>query len=296
MKRLLTGLTAALVVAALATGAARADTSYSDPAGDVFATNPAVVGIDLTAVEVSNTPDGTITFRVTIANAQTLPVLGAVGVGLDLDKNLDTGDDGMEAVAAYVRDPFGRESLVFERWSAAEGELVEVRTTAMSAGFSQGVFTWTVPRSELLDTSGFGFAVVSLVMAPDLVNFAADVAPNSTQLWVYDLVGLAPPPPPPTLSASNPTGSPPRPAAGKRFTTSVVVTRSDTGETVTSGTVACVIRVGAARIPAVGRFENGRARCVTLVPRAAKGKNLRGTMSIGALGASVKKSFAFRVA
>ncbi len=296
MKSLLAGLTAALAIAALATGAARADTSYSDPAGDVFATNPAVVGLDLTAVEVSNTPDGTITFRVTIANAQTLPVLGAVGVGLDLDKNLDTGDEGFEAFALYVRDPFGRESLAFQRWSPIDGELVEMPTTGMSASFSQGVFSWTVPRSKLLDTSGFAFVVVSLVFTPDLVNFAADIAPDSNQLWVYDLVGLAPPPPPPTLSASNPTGSPPKPVAGKRFTASVVVTRSDTGEAMTSGTVSCAVRVGTARVAAVGRFRGGRVQCAMTVPRNAKGKMLRGTITVDALGASVKKPFSFRVA
>ena len=295
MKSLLAELTTALAIAALAAGAAQADTSYSDPVGDMYATSPVVVGLDLTAVEVSNTPDGTITFRATIANAQTLPVLGAIGVALDLDKNLDTGNDGLEALAVYFKDPFGRESLEFERWSATEGELVEVPTTAMSASFSEGVFSWTVPRSDLLDTDGFAFGVLTLVFAPDLANFAADVAPDSDQLWVYDLVGLAPPPPPPTLSASNPTGTPRRPLAGKRFTASVIVTRSDTGETMTSGTVACVVRVGTARVPAAGRFRGGRAQCAMTVPRNAKGRALRGTMTIGAVGASVKKPFSFHV-
>lgn len=295
MKSLLAALSTALAIAALAAGAARADMSYSDPAGDVLATNPAVVGLDVTAVELSNTPDGTIAFRVTIANARTLPVLGAIGVALDLDKNLDTGDHGVEALALYLKGPFGEESLEFVRWSATEGELVVVPTTAMSASFSEGVFTWTVPRSELLDTSGFAFGVLTLVFAPDLTNFAADAAPDSDQLWVYDLVGLAPTLPPPTLSTSNPTGAPPKPVAGKRFTTSVVVTRSDTGETMTSGTVACVVRVGTARVPAAGRFRGGRAQCAMTVPRNAKGRALRGTMTIGAVGASVKKPFSFHV-
>ena len=68
MKRWLASLAVALALAALCAAVASADELFEDPAGDNQGVAP-----DVTTVEVSNTADGTITFRITIANYQTLP-------------------------------------------------------------------------------------------------------------------------------------------------------------------------------------------------------------------------------
>lgn len=284
MKRL---LISALAVAALATGAARAGTAYTDPVGDQL-NSPSLVAPDITAVEVSNTPEGLVTFVITIAGSQPLPRFSGVAIALDLDRDPSTGDEGAEAFIGYIVDLLGAGQLAFDRWDGSE--LVEVEQTTATARFADGVVTITVPRAELLGTGGFAFAVVSLLT--NLSEVALDIAPNEG-VWTYDL-GL-PPAPPPTLAAAKPSGAPAKPRAGKPFVVSSVVTRSDTGAVVSDGSVACAVRVGSARVRAAGRFRNERAQCAITVPKTAKGKVVRGTMTIRSLESSVVRSFSFRV-
>jgi len=291
----LVALAVAVAVVVLSVGAALAAT-FSDPVGDtIVAPEGADVSTlsipDITAIEVTNTPDGVVTFKVTLT-AQTLSPISIVGLVLDLDKNPDTGDEGDEAELAWAVGPLGVSELVFARWDGAG--LVEVTTTSATGSFSGGVVAITVPRSELLDTRGFTFGVVAITLKPDLSTLVFDLAPDSEDPFLYDLEGLLPPPPP-TLSADGLGGIPTRPRAGKQFIVSTLVTRSDTGDLVGTGSVACAARVGAARIKETGRFRQQNAQCVMTVPRKAKGKVLRGTMTIRAAGATLKKSFSFRV-
>lgn len=287
---------AVVVFACLLAGGALAAT-FSDPVGDTFvapsgADASSVTPVDITGLEVTNTAAGLVTFRITVT-AQTLPRLSSLDVVLDLDKNVATGDEGADASLGLLVLPDGTTAFSFDRWNGTE--LVDVTTTTTAAAsFTAGVLTITVPRSELLDTRGFDFVGIGLAFTTDLSVVVLDVAPDTEQPFSYDLVGL-PPPPPPKLSASKPVGAPGRPTAGKAFSVSSLVKRQDTGATLTSGTVACVVRVGTARIRAVGRFSGGRARCALTVPRTAKGKTLRGTMTIRSAGGRVAASFSFRV-
>jgi hypothetical protein len=76
---------------------------------------------------------------------------------------------------------------------------------------------------------------------------------------------------------------------------SSTITRSDTFETVSAGSVVCVVRAGATRVRAVGRFRGGSAQCAMTVPKSASRKTLRGTITVSALDTSVSKPFSFRV-
>lgn len=285
----------AAVVACLLAGGAQAVT-FNDPVGDTIvlpegADVSTVTRLDISTVDVTNTPAGVLTFRVNV----TSPTIGPatiVSVDLDLDRNTATGDEGVEAILTYVVNPDGSTSLDFERWNGSA--LAPVTTTMATASFAAGIVTFTVPRSELEDTRGFNFESFAIAFRSDLMAFVADVAPNTTQPYSYDLTGLAPPPPP-RLTASRAVGAPVRPTAGRAFSVSTVVKRQDTGATLRTGTVACVVRVGTARVRAVGRFSGGRARCALTVPRTARGKTLRGTMTIRAADATVRVNFSFRV-
>lgn len=286
-----------LISACIAAGAALAAT-FSDPVGDTIvipqgADVTGVTPVDLTSIDVTNTPDGLVTFRITVSN-QTLPPNAILGAVLDADRNASTGDEGIEIIIDYVVLPNLTAELVLARWNGTD--LVEAPTTA-TASFAAGVLTITVPRSDLANTLGFNFEIVSLVFRADLQAAIADVAPDTTTPFTYELTGIAPPAPPaaPRLTASKPTGVPARPRAGRRFSVSAGVTRQDTGAAVTSGNVACNVRVGAARVRAAGRFSGGRARCTMTVPRTAKGKTLRGTITIRSAGATVTRAFSFRV-
>jgi hypothetical protein len=284
MRRTLTLLASVVATAAIATGAAGAGTTFTDPTGDQFNT-PSFVAPDITTVAVSNTPDGRITFEIGIANYPALPRLSGVAIGLDLDKDPATGDDGAEAFLGYIVDLIGDGGLAFDRWDGEDS--VEVEQTTATATYANGLATITVPRAELFDTKGFDFQVVTLIT--DFIQIAVDYAPNDG-MWTYDLE-LAPV----TLAASKPTGSP-KPHAGAPFVVSSVVTRSDTGGVVTEGAVNCAVRIGSARLRATGRFRDGRAQCAMTIPKTAKGKQVRGTLTVQAVEASVATPFAFRVA
>jgi hypothetical protein len=288
MRRSLATLATAFAVAALAAAVASADQSFEDPAGDNQGIAP-----DITAVDVSNTPDRNITFRITIANYAALPPPPGARAHLtlffDLDKNEGTGEFGMEAQAVFVNLLVNNGAVNFWRWDGSA--MVDVPETNMSSSLSAGVLTFTINRSELLEITGFVFAIQALTFV-DGVGPHFDHAPEG-EPWIYDLV--FPPPPPPTLSATKPIGTPARPVAGRRFTVSSLITRSDTGEAVTSGPVTCVARTGNTRLRTQGRFRSGRAQFVMVVPRAARAKTLRGTMTIRAAGASVTRAFSFPV-
>jgi hypothetical protein len=288
LKRSLAALAIPLAVAALSAAAASADSSFEDPAGDTLGAAP-----DLTTVAVSNSPGGDITFQTTVANYQALPPPPSARVHLalflDLDENESTGELGNEAEAVFVNILVNNGAVDFRRWDGSQ--MVDVPETNMSSSLSAGVLTFTVNRTELLNVTGFAFRVQALTFV-DGGGPRFDLAPDEGY-WNYDLV--FPPPPPPTLSASKPVGTPTRPVAGRRFTVRSTVTRSDTGEAVTAGSVKCNVRVGAARLRADGRFRAGRAQCVMAVPLRARGKTLRGSMTVRAAGASVTKPYSFRI-
>lgn len=285
---------AALGLVALFAGAALA-ASFSDATGDVVVIpeGAPVTGLDIATVDVTNSSEGLVTMRMTLAGSPLLPPDSIVAVILDLDHDPNTGDEGIEAVIAYLVDAARVAELVFGRLNLSTGVIDNAPATALGAAYADGVLELTAPRSELFDTRGFDFGVISLVVTAD-ESAALDVAPEGEALWVYDLVGI-PPPPPPKLSTTKPVGSPAKPRAGRRFTVTSLVTRDDTGGLVSAGKVTCVVRAGAAKVRAAGQMTVAGARCAMTVPKNAKGKLLRGTMTIRADGATAKRTFSFRV-
>jgi hypothetical protein len=283
----------ALVVATAAlagllwAAAGLADVSFSDPAGDQRAAGGggaevANAGPDITQVDVSNGQDGVILFRVTIANYRDLPPNAFLAIFFDLDRNVETGDLGDEAQIGWTTAG----GLVFERWNGER--MVRATSDAILADFSEGVFSVAVHRGVLDGVSSFDFLVGSSARVNDLL--ATDVAPLLGEHWTYHVVlaTLA-------LRASDVAASPARPVAGKQFNVSTAVTRTDTRVLVRSGSITCTARIGGTPIRARGGFSAGRARCTMTVPSSARGKMLRGTLTVRVEGVSVRKSYSFRV-
>lgn len=283
------GAAAFALFGSLTAGAAVADATFSDPAGDQIDVAE-LVGPDITAIEVTNTRSGAVTFRVVIGNFQTLPAHSLVSVLFDLDKNGATGDQGFENAITHEIDPAGQPKVAFERYDEAQFALVEVPVTNVSGSFSAGILTVTVPRAELQNTTTFEFGVFAVVFDEDESDVAGDVAPDQG-LLTYDLLGL----PPPRLQASALVVSPKRPVAGRPFSVRAVVTRADTGTVVRTGVVACTIRLGSARLRAQSGFRARNAHCTVSVPATAKGKRLTGSLTVRTAGATVTKRFAFQV-
>ena len=72
-----------------------------------------------------------------------------------------------------------------------------------------------------------------------------------------------------------PVGVPATPVAGKQFTFSLPVTRSDTRAALRAGKLVSAVSVGSTPIRHAHSFEHGRARLSFVVPKTARGKVIR---------------------
>jgi hypothetical protein len=155
-----------------------------------------------------------------------------------------------------------------------------------------GVVTLDVHRSELGDSNGLGFTVVTadLNASADAI-VGIDVAPDDDPFFTYTFTNKAAL----RLEATRLSTSPARPRAGKPFAVNLAVRRSDTGNGITSGSVSCRALAGTQSLPAKGRVGGGVGRCAFVVPASAKGKLLRGTITVRSGGKSVAADFKYLV-
>jgi hypothetical protein len=255
--------------------------TVSDPVGDHEAAP------DVTQVDVSDTKSGVITFAVTTPSHARITGDDWLELDVDIDRRRSTGGGGAEAVVGID----GGEPYV-GRWSADEEDFVAARGSGVQVRSAGGVTTFTVPRRFLDDVASFDFYLMSGDWDPENEeDDALDFAPDGDAWWKYVLANK----PPLSLIAGEPRGVPARPVAGKSFTVTVPVRRSDTARGVTSGSVACDFTVSGKRVRVSGRVASGIARCSLSVPSGASGSTLRGSMLVRSSGKSVKTGFAFRV-
>ena len=85
------------------------------------------------------------------------------------------------------------------------------------------------------------------------------------------------------------------PLAGKRFTFTLAVKRSDTGAPLTAGRMVCDPSVAGKLIRHAESFKAGKARLTFLVPKTAKGKQLKIKIKIVSGGQSATKVFTYKV-
>jgi hypothetical protein len=273
---------AALALALVAAGAAGAETTYTDPTGD------STTAPDLTSVVVANDPAGNVSFRVNVANQPTLAADADVLLVLDADRNPGTGQDGFDYLVVFSG---ADSSFGLLRWNGSDFEVAP--STTFRVSYSAGVLTITGNRSELANTSGFFFYLLGLQFDAGDNVVARDDVPDGDLVWDYKLASLARPL---TLTAGTPTGNPARPRAGKAFVVSVPVRRGDTGGPLTGGgAVTCKATVGGKAVKATGRFGAGKPQCVLRVPANAKGKLVRGSLTVTFKGKTATKAFSFRV-
>ncbi|MGH3137720.1 MAG: hypothetical protein ACRDPV_14645 [Gaiellaceae bacterium] len=255
--------------------------SLVDAAGDQDAAP------DIEQVEVSDTKAGTISFAISTPSHTVLAPNTWVELDFDIDRRRATGDNGVEAYV-YV----DRSGAYVGRWSPTDEDFVEVRGSGVQTRNAGGVVTIAVPRRLLDDVAGFDFYLVSGDSDPSGdTDFAIDLAPNGDAWWRYTLVNKAPL----RLISGDPSGAPARPRAGKLFTVTVPVRRSDTARGITSGSVTCSVRVGGTVVKAPGRVAAGGGRCSLRVPADASRRVVQGSMIVRSSGKSVTSHFAFRV-
>jgi hypothetical protein len=272
-KVLLLVATAALALSAAQV--ARADASFTDPAGD-SGTAP-----DVTAVTASNDTAGFLTFTVR-TNQAALAADAILDIAFDTDQNPDTGGSGVEYL--FLISAGGWEFL---RWDGTK--FVAAGAASANGSYANGLATFKVSKADLGGVTQFTFWADAFQFDANRNLIAEDTAPNGTEAYIYALSK------PLTLRAATATATPARPAAGKAFTVGTRVTRGDNGAALASGTVSCTVRVGTAPLRATGRVSNGVALCAMRIPKTAKGKLVRVTVKVTFQGVSTTKTFSARV-
>lgn len=252
----------------------------ADPAGDHDAAP------DITAVRVSDAPGGWITFDVTTPNYAQLPEESAVVISVDADSNPRTGDDGAEIQLALAAG-----QIAMERWDGRQWLPDDLPTRARFRNSANRV-SIDLHVSELRNTARFRFSLLTADVNTAIQGVVAvDVAPDDFSYWSYTLANR----PRLTLAGKALVATPPSPRAGRRFTVALGVVRSDTGRPLASGSIECRVRVAGKRVAARGSVGGGAARCTVLVPRSAKGKPLRGTMTVRSGAARLTRAFVYVV-
>jgi hypothetical protein len=144
-------------------------------------------------------------------------------------------------------------------------------------------FRVAIDRADLrLTTERLRFAVASLPV--DGGDFAPDEGvadyPLSNEALTLQVARFA---------------APKTVVAGKRFATTLQVLRSDLGELSSAGRVACSGKYGTKAVKVAANFVADRARCSGLVPKAAKGKPLRVTVTFVLDGIRVSRTASIKV-
>ena len=304
MKRFLTVLLASIVAAFTLVMTAGAEQSYTDAGGD------AGVGTDITGINVRNDQAGLITVQVTSASA----IVGnhAVAVFIDSDKNPATGDDGDEAWM------FGGPLVGASFFSCNSGGCSETNPPSFDArAAGSNVTEFRFNRSEIGNSASFNFAAISISIDPPNVNFW-DAAGSFTYDLAFPQCGNgrdddgdgavdtqdlgcssaadeneADDPVNVTLGAAK--AKPAAPKAGSMATISARTTRVETGKPLESGAVSCTASyAGGKKLRGSGSVAAGNAVCKLKLPTTARGKAVRGVMTVTYKTAKATSAFSFR--
>jgi len=241
---------------------------------------------DITAVRVSDAKDGWISFAISTPNYVTLPGESVLVISIDRDDRASTGDGGAE-----ISITTGAGEVLVQRWEPSGKRWIPddppVRARVRNSG---NVVTVELHRSELENTPRFGFAAAAIdVNVEAELVLGVDFAPDDGGFYRYAMVNKAAL----RLLAGKAFGTPAQPRAGKPFTISLPVRRSDTTRVITSGAVSCNVTAVGKKVPAVGKVRSGKGQCTFVVPKTAT--VVRGSMTVRSGGTSVTARFSFRV-
>jgi hypothetical protein len=264
---LMVSLALALLLAAPAAGRLLDPGELPDAAGDG---SP-----DITRLRVGSNATA-VTFIVDLANQTTLSEGQGVFVFIDSDVNPETGGiSGFEFVLALIADGAGLLS-----WNGTQFVATESQT---AYGYHHNGFRLAVARSELALTTGtLRFVVVTFPAE------TSDVAPDDAYAdYTLSNEALA-------LQIARFT-APTTIVAGKRYTATLQARRSDLAELSSAGVVACAAKVAAKKVKVTAAFPADIATCSGVVPKTAKGKTLKVTVTLTLDGVRVTRTASIKV-
>lgn len=270
------------------TSAAQEGTN-TNPQTFTDASNDGGTAPDIRTVVVSNDASGTYTFRINVASL-TLPSNVLFFVALDTDENSATGQSGADYLFACdeSNDTFG-----LFRWNGSS--FVATGSSSVQVQDDSTGLTATMNRSDLGGSSALRFFVLSIQGSSPSAGHV-DAAPDAG-VWDYDQTTPAAV----TLKIAA-FAAPKTVKAGKRLVVAMAVQRSDTNEFVSGegATVSCRASVRGKRLAVANSgFANvgstPAAGCVFRVPRTARGKTIKGTITVTLNGAKVSHAFMVKV-
>ena len=200
---------------------------------------------------------------------------------LDTDSNPATGaptTEGPGAGAEYVLELAEPSSSLYA-WNGSVFALVEPKPaipTLWSDGYGPIL---ELARSALGDPRGMN-VILKTTSADDL-----DLAPD-TGAWSYAVTPLR-------LAVEQFGMTMARP--GKPFAVAMEVTRSDWDIALDEGKIACNATIAGTRLAGRARFVTDLATCTWRLPKDARGKRVRGSVSVTFQGVTAKRSFTVRV-
>ncbi len=279
-------VTPAVALGALTTGAANSKT-FQDATGE----DPEAP--DITTVAVSNDDTGLVTFKIAVANRPSLTPDMVFLIFLDTVPNAGDADSlGADYALQLVTG-----SAALFKWSGSDFEAAPSQAS-VSFTYEPSGPEIRVRAGELGSPKAFQFVVLAVSGVtedasgdPDFTNAHDDFAPDAGGgLYAYDVLTTV------TLKAVGFTTSPKPARAGKTFSVGLAATQSTTSRLVTGGTVVCTATVGGQglRLKAK-RIRNGVATCVWAIPKNAKGKTVRGSITLLVEGAQLKRSFSAKI-
>ncbi len=285
-------LFAVLVAApAIALGAYSAATANSQVFQD--STNEDPEAPDITTITVSNDDAGLISFKIGVANRPSLtPDMLFL---LFIDTVPGVGDvDSLGADYALQLVPG---SVGLFKWNGSDYEAAPSQASTSFTYEPTGP-TIRVGAADLGSPKTLGFVVIAIsgitegaAGEPDFTNAHDDVAPNvGSGLYRYEVKTTV------TLKAVGFTTSPKPARAGKTFSVGLAATQNTTGRLVTGGQVLCTASIAGKRLPVRSkRVRNGVATCVWKLPTNAKGKTVRGSITLVVEGARLSRPFSAKI-
>lgn len=288
----LAALVAAGVVAAFPPSAATrgaTTTTWTDPSGDGGS------GPDLTALTISDSSSGLLQFAFTVTN---MAPYSGIYVFLDTDRNDATGSGGSEYALALECDGDGSRWYDVVHWTGATW--VEVpESTSMGMSVSGSSWTLRIGARDLGSPAAFAFyAHAGLTDETGETIVASDWLPDDGSL-LYELSGAPPPTTTGPVAAALPwIGGPtvsPAPTAGAKVTVAFPVTDRTTGAPLTHGTMTCDPRLNGRVLPHQESFGNGAATLRFTLPKTAKGKTLKVSLTIRVGSKSAHRVATYRV-
>jgi len=297
-------LAAVALVAALALGAATAThaaargptsvaantATFTDPTGDATGGAP-----DITGVTVTSDAAGTITFAVT---ASSFSDLTDAEVYVDTDRSSATGSQsGCEFMLGGAALGQGVTGVMVMKWDGSQWAKADV-PASLAYKVTTTAVTFSISKTDLGVGTGFSFWVGTAKYDQDFNVVGEDDAP-AIGLWGFDL--NAAPTKTSTVQATYKAvigpavAVPARAVAGKRFTVTFAVSRSDNGQPLTGVKMSCTPTINGKLVAHTDSLSNGTARLSLVVPKNAKGKTLSVKLAVTAGGSTVTKSASFRI-